>query len=335
MKVLVTGGAGFIGSTVCSALADAGHQVVILDDLSTGRSEFVLGRPFYEGDIADEELLDRLFGDHPDIACAVHCAAAIVVPESVADPLHYYDNNVAGTVRFLRYLADHRRTRLLFSSSASIYAPDAGPALDESAPVAPNSPYARSKAMIEQILADSAAAELLTPVSLRYFNPIGADPQLRTGLPLARPTHALGRLIEAWETGGAFQIAGVDWPTRDGTGVRDYVHVWDLARAHVLAVERFDSLVATAKGGHLVVNLGTGTGTTVRELAAAFERVAGTPVPTIDGAPRAGDVPGACACSHRAESLLGWRPRYGIDDGIRHALAWRARWRDRAELAAS
>jgi UDP-glucose 4-epimerase len=329
MKVLVTGGAGFIGSTVCSALVDAGHRPVVLDDLSTGRAEFVLGRPFYQGDVGDERLLDRVLADHPDLACTIHCAASIVVPDSVADPLGYYENNVARSVRLFAHLARRGRPRVLFSSSASIYAPAGDLVVEESSPIRPGSPYARTKAMVEQVLADSASAGALTPVSLRYFNPIGADPAMRTGLALARPSHALGRLIEAWDAGTPFPVTGVDWPTRDGTGIRDYVHVWDLARAHVLAVERFDRLIAAAEGGPMAINLGTGRGTTVRELVAAFRDVVGEEVATVDAPARAGDVAGAYARSRYDDTLLGWRPRHSLQDGIRHALAWRERWLDR------
>ncbi len=334
MKVLVTGGAGFIGSTVCSALVEAGHEVVVLDDLSTGRREFVRGRVFYEGDIADESLLDRLLMEHPDLSCTIHCAAAIVVPESVADPLRYYDNNVVKTVRLLRHLAAHQRPRVLFSSSASIYGPQPGFAVDESAPIAPSSPYGRTKAMVEQVLADVTAAGAISAVSLRYFNPIGADPRLRTGIPVPEPSHALGRLIHAWETRVPFRITGVEWPTRDGTGIRDYVHVWDLARAHVLAAERFDSLVLAVGGGPLAINLGTGRGTTVRELVDAFGRVVGADVPTVAAPARPGDVAGAYALSRHDEALLGWRPEYSLDDGIRHALEWHGRWREHLAGAA-
>ncbi|WGL50995.1 UDP-glucose 4-epimerase GalE [Nocardioides sp. BP30] len=326
LKVLVTGGAGFIGSTVCSALVDAGHVPVVLDDLSTGRREFARGRAFYEGDIADGTVVGRILAEHPDIACTIHCAAAIVVPESVAEPLDYYDNNVARSVRLFGLLAAHGKRRVLFSSSASIYAADHAGGVDEAAPLAPGSPYARTKAMIERVLADAAAAGALEAVSLRYFNPIGADPLLRTGLAMDRPSHALGRLIEAWESGTPFALTGVDWPTRDGTGLRDYVHVWDLARAHVRAVERFDDLIAAGREGHLALNLGTGRGTTVRELVEAFGRAVGTPVPVVETARRPGDVAGAYARSRHDPALLGWRPELTVADGIRHALAWRERW---------
>lgn len=201
MKTLVTGGAGFIGSTVASACLDAGVTPVILDDLSTGRIEFVAERTFYHGDIADGALLDRIFADHPDIESTVHCAARIVVLESVSQPLLYYRNNVGKTVDLVEHLLRNRCGRLFFSSSASVYQPGPDLAVDEASALAPRSPYAATKIMVERILADAAVARALRALSLRYFNPIGADPQLRIGPQDPAPTHAMGKLIEAHQTG--------------------------------------------------------------------------------------------------------------------------------------
>ncbi|MGH3735597.1 MAG: UDP-glucose 4-epimerase GalE [Micromonosporaceae bacterium] len=325
MKILVTGGAGYIGSTVASALINAGHQPVILDSLVTGRRDFVAGRQFYEGDIADGRVIDQLFTEHPDIEAVVHCAALIVVPESVREPLRYYDNNVAKTTALLGHLLRHDCRRLVFSSSASIYQPDPSDfAVDETSPVLPASPYARTKAMVESVLADVAATGEFGAVSLRYFNPIGADPRLRTGLQTVNPSHALGKMIEAWEDGSVFPVTGTDWPTRDGTGIRDYIHVWDLARAHVAAVERFDAVTAAGTDpGYNVINLGTGTGTTVRELLSAFCSAVGTTLASKDVGPRPGDLPGAYTRRDRAAALLDWHPELSIEDGIRHAMRWR------------
>jgi UDP-glucose 4-epimerase len=255
----------------------------------------------------------------------VHCAARIVVPESVAQPAAYYDNNVVGTLRLVEQLVGRGCTRLLFSSSASIYAaPASGDdfGVDESAPLAPSSPYARSKAMTEQMLADISAATDLRVLSLRYFNPIGADPQLRTGLQHHTPSHALGKLITAYEAGETFTVTGTDWPTRDGSAIRDFVHVWDLARAHVAALTRFDTALDGAP--HRPINLGTGSGTTVRELVDAFRAVAGE-LKVEDGPRRPGDVVGAYARAETAERLLGWRAERSLEDGVRDALAWSVR----------
>jgi UDP-glucose 4-epimerase len=236
VKVLVSGGAGFIGSTISSACLDDGITPIILDSLETGHRSFTRGRIFYHGDIADAELVDRIFVEHPDIWSAVHCASLVVVADSVAHPLRYYRENVAKAVDFVDHLVRNGCGRLIFSSSASVYGGKAALALDETAPLEPASPYARGKVMLEEVLADCTRAYDLRVMSLRYFNPIGADPSLRSGQQVSRPTHVLGRIIEACDSGGEFQITGVDWPTRDGTGMRDYIHVWDLARAHTNAI---------------------------------------------------------------------------------------------------
>jgi UDP-glucose 4-epimerase len=324
VKVLITGGAGFIGSTVASACLDSGLVPVVLDDLSAGRREFTVGRIAYEGGVADAAVLDRIFDEHPDITAAVHCAARIVVPESVAQPAAYYDNNVVGTLRLAQQLRRRGCTRLLFSSSASIYgAPGADFSVDECSALDPASPYARSKAMAEQILADLCAATDLRALSLRYFNPIGADPLLRTGLQHHLPSHALGKLITAHESGTPFTLAGTDWPTRDGSAIRDFVHVWDLARAHVAALLRFDEALDGASSRP--VNLGTGHGTTVCELVAAFRDVVGDGLRVAEGPRRPGDVVGSFTRSRVAERLLGWRAERSLTDGVRDALAWSAR----------
>src|ERR1700735_5357781 len=219
VRVLIAGGAGYIGSTIALACSDSGINPVILDSLVTGRRELAAGRELYEGDIADGQLIDRIFAEHPDIGAVIHCAALIVVPDSVADPAGDYRANVAKSLDFVTHLLRNGCGRLIFSSSASIY--QAGPDLtvDEDSPIGPQSPYARTKAMCEAMFADIAAAQPIRVLSLRYFNPIGADPKLRTGLPLKRPTHALGQLILAYQEGDPFTITGTDWPTRDGSGL--------------------------------------------------------------------------------------------------------------------
>ncbi|QSB14260.1 UDP-glucose 4-epimerase GalE [Natronosporangium hydrolyticum] len=322
MKVLITGGAGFIGSTIASACADNGVESVILDNLVTGRAEFTDGHRFYRGDIADGALLDQIFADHPEIEATVHCAALIVVPESVSDPLRYWHANVAKTIAFVQHLLRNGRPRLLFSSTAAMYGPGDDFAVDEESAIEPGSPYARTKAAVEVMLQDVAAATELRALSLRYFNPIGADPQLRTGLQTPRPTHLLGKLIEASETGAEFAITGTDWPTRDGTGIRDFIHVWDLAAAHLAGLRSFDEVVPKDGSGYQVINLGTGTGTTVREMLVGYEQVTGESLRTRETGPRLGDVAGAYTRSDRARRLLGWTPEHSLADGIRDSLRW-------------
>ncbi len=320
MKVLVTGGAGYIGSTVASALVDAGHKVVILDDFSSGPVEFVLDRPFYAGDVADGGLVDRVFSDHPDVTAVVHCAASIVVPESVRSPLSYYRNNVGKTMELVEHLVRNRCRRLVFSSTAAIYAAGPGPAVDEDSPLQPNSPYANSKLMVERVLKDVAGMHAVRSLSLRYFNPVGADPGLRTGPYRLGHTQALGRLLDAAAGGEPFVVAGTDWATHDGTAIRDYIHVWDLAVAHVRALERFDEAVGPS--GFEVVNIGTGSGTTVRELVAAFAEVVGRGPRVFDGPRRAGDVRGSYTVCDRAERLLGWRAQLDLRMAIADSLRW-------------
>ncbi|MFD5087077.1 UDP-glucose 4-epimerase GalE [Kitasatospora sp. NPDC058406] len=338
-KVLITGGAGYIGSTVASALLDRGITPVVLDDLSKGRAEFVEGRVFYRGDIADPELVDRIFADHPEIDAVVHCAARIVVPESVARPLFYYRENVGKTVELLESLQRNGCTRVVFSSSASIYAPTPDGRVDEGCPVDASSPYARTKQMMEQVLQDwtrGAGAEELRVIALRYFNPVGADPQLRTGLQDLHPSHALGKLIEAHTAGIPFTITGVEWDTRDGSGIRDYIHVQDVAEAHVAALTRFDEVIKpAATDRYRVINVGTGDGTTVRELVTAFEQAVGAELDVREADPRPGDVLGCYSDVTVARELLGWEPRRTIAEGVADALAWRAVWIARTASASA
>jgi len=322
MKVLITGGAGYIGSTITSACRDTGIQPVILDDLSAGCRQFVGASPFFCGDIGDGSVLDEIFTVHPDIRATVHCAARIVVPESVRQPISYYRNNVARTIDLVEHLRRNGCRRLLFSSSASVYAPDATGRVDERSALAPGSPYARTKAITEMALEDFARAHGFGVLSLRYFNPIGADPHLRSGPYAEDPTHVVGRLLAAYMHDEPFQVTGVDWRTRDGSGIRDYVHVWDLAMAHVAGLLRFDDVAPP--GRYEIINVGTGHGTTVRELVAAFEEVTHHRLRTVDTAARPGDVAGCYCCGDKAARLLDWRPKYGIRDGLRHAMQWQA-----------
>lgn len=320
MKVLIAGGAGYVGSTIASACLDAGIDVVIMDSLVTGRREFVAGREFYEGDIADGSLVDRIFAAHRDIYAVIHCAALIVVSDSVADPVGYYRANVVKSLDFVTHLLRNGCGRLIFSSTAAIYRASDDLTVDEDSPIAPSSPYGHSKAMCEAIFAGIASVQPLHVLSLRYFNLIGADPKMRTGLQLRQPTHALGSMILAYDQGVPFLITGTDYPTRDGSGLRDYIHIWDLAAAHLAALGRFDALPGPA----LAINLGTGRGTTVRELLAEFNRAVDRPVLAGEAPRRPGDIAGAFTRIDRSERLLRWAPQYDLHDGIRHSLQWAA-----------
>lgn len=323
MKVLITGGAGYIGSTIAHALLDTGHTPVLLDSLVTGPRVFTEGKIFYEGDIADRALLERIFREHPDIHSTIHCAALIVVPESVEQPYLYYRENVCKSLELFKNLEELGYPRVVFSSSASIYDAVPGFKVTETSPLKPSSPYARTKYMMEMVLEDLSRATRLRGIALRYFNPIGADPKLRSGIHVREPSHVLGKMVDvALGKLPEFAITGVNWPTRDGSGIRDYIHVWDLAMAHVKAVEQFDQVIEKVGSPYVVINLGTGHGVTVKELVAAFERVYGKPIPKREAPPRPGDVAGAYANADRALELLGWKAEHSIDQGIASALAW-------------
>jgi UDP-glucose 4-epimerase len=346
MKILVTGGAGYIGSTTCSALEDAGHQPIVLDSLVGGRREFTRGRVFYEGDVADQTLVRRILSEHPDTAATIHFAARIIVPESVRYPAMYYQDNVTASLKLFEVLLEAGQRRVLFSSSASVY--DSPPELTvtEESPLRPPSPYARTKLMVEEILEDVCRAAALRGLplrglALRYFNPIGADPLLRSGPYVAAPSHLLGRLMSAAHGGEDFAITGTDYPTRDGTGLRDYIHVWDLAQARGAAVELLDRVLgrAAAKQGPDVVsptlrlNVGTGRGVTVRELVETFQARSPRPIRVGEAPRREGDSAGAYADISRARRWLDWEPQLTVQNAIDSALAWQAAWH-RAETPA-
>lgn len=326
MKVLVTGGAGYIGAHTCIALREAGFEPVILDSLVNGRVEYTRDYPFYQGDIADEALLTRIAAEQGDIYACIHFAARIVVPESVTNPYLYYHENVGKSLELFRILDKIGVKRVIFSSSASIYGTVEGFAATEDKPKDPGSPYARTKYMMEMVLEDCSRVMGFKGIALRYFNPIGADPKYRVGPYDPHPTHVVGKMAESAMDGTSFRVTGVDWPTRDGSGVRDYLHIWDLALAHVAAVQYFDDAFAKMGGDFMPINLGSGNGCTVFELVEAFNRVFremhGKTL-TVETAPsRPGDVAGAYAVAKRAEELLHWHTQYTVEQAIRDMLVW-------------
>lgn len=326
MKVLITGGAGYIGSTIASALEDAGHTPIILDSLLTGPKAFVRDRIFYQADIADKTALRQIFQDHPDIFATIHCAALIVVPDSVSDPYNYYIDNVVKSMELFKTLAELDHPRVVFSSSAAIYDVVPNFMVNEESPLKPLSPYARTKYMMEMVLKDFCKAYGLKAIALRYFNPIGADPKLRTGLHVKNPSHLIGKLVQvALGKEPVFHLTGVDWPTRDGSGIRDYLHVWDLAQAHLKAVLNFDKAVEEGKSDdvdYTVINLGSQQGVTVKEFVRDFETVFGRKIPLEIKPARPGDVAGSFANADKAFRLLGWKVEKTTADGIRDALRW-------------
>jgi len=326
MKVLITGGAGYIGSTIASVLLDNGHTPIILDSLVTGRREFTKDRIFYEADISDRAMLRRIFSDHPDIVGTIHCAALIVVPESVSKPYEYYRENVVKSMELFKALADLGYPKVVFSSSAAVYDVVPGFMVTEESPLKPLSPYSRTKFIMEMVLKDFCLAYGLKGIALRYFNPIGSDPKMRTGLHIQHPSHLIGKLVEVSQGREAvFNLTGIDWPTRDGSGIRDYLHIWDLALAHLKAMENFDKAIAEGADDEVeysVINLGTGNGVTVKEFLLAFENVVGKQLPVSIQPPRPGDVAGAYANADKAWKLLGWKAEKSIEEGIADALKW-------------
>ncbi|HXF47752.1 MAG TPA: UDP-glucose 4-epimerase GalE, partial [Burkholderiaceae bacterium] len=314
--LLVTGGAGYIGSHTIVELLTAGHDVVCVDNYSNSapealaRVQRIAGRPLLaiEGDIRDAALLERVFAQHA-IDGVIHFAALKAVGESVARPLEYYDNNVGGTLTLAAAMQRAGVKRFVFSSSATVYgAPDTLP-VAEDAPIRTTNPYGATKAMVEQILRDAAAAHDWSVVSLRYFNPIGAHESGAIGEdPHDVPNNLFPYICQvAAGKRPRLNVFGNDWPTPDGTGVRDYLHVMDLAAGHLRAYE-----YAQHNRGFIALNLGTGRGTSVLELVRAFESATGRRVPYVIAPRRPGDIAACWADPARAERLLAWRATRSI-----------------------
>jgi UDP-glucose 4-epimerase len=307
MRVLVTGGAGYIGSVVTAQLLSEGHQVVVVDDLSTGHADAVPpGAEFHQLDMA---ALDPVLGDW-GVEAVIHFAAKSLVGESVAEPARYWRNNVVGTVALLDSLRAHKIGRIVFSSSAATYGQSKEQPIREDAPTAPTSAYGSSKLAVDLALADYARAYGLGAISLRYFNVAGA---LRTpegryyGERHATETHLIPNALRAASgMGEPLSLFGTDYPTPDGTCIRDYIHVVDLAHAHV------QSLGVAAPGIHRIVNLGSGSGNSVLEVLRTVHAVTGSDVPVVEAPRRPGDPPVLIASNDRAADLLGWRPTLSL-----------------------
>ncbi len=316
--ILVTGGAGYIGSHVVRQLGETGEQVITLDNLSTGFADAVLHGELVNGDTGDAALLDRLFDAH-SIDTVMHFAAHTIVPESVADPLKYYRNNTANSRTLLERALAHGVRHVVFSSTAAVYGiPPDGVAAEDS-PTAPINPYGTSKLMTEWMLRDVAAASALRYVALRYFNVAGCDPGGRIGQSTEKATlltkvaceAAVGRRPHV-------SIFGTDYPTPDGTGVRDYIHVEDLARAHLAALGYL-----RGGGASTTLNCGYGHGYSVREVLAAVERAHGAPLNVREEARRAGDPPTLVARADRVREVLDWTPTYDdLDAIVTSSLNW-------------
>lgn len=305
MHILVCGGAGYIGAHMVKSLAKAGHDVTVFDNLSTGHRAAVRWGELVEGDLLDTDALRRLFAAR-EFDGVMHFCAMSQVGESVRQPYSYYRNNVTGSLNLLEAMKQADVSRLVFSSTAAVYGQPMGDILDEAHPTAPINPYGASKLMVERMLQDAAQAYGLRSVALRYFNAAGADPEGEIGESHSPETHLVPNVLRnALGQGGGLQVYGNDYATRDGTCVRDYVHVVDLAEAHLLALRHLDRHA----GAHQF-NLGSGTGCTVMEIIEAARLVTGCPIEFALAPRRLGDPPTLVADATRATRTLGWQPRF-------------------------
>ncbi|MDJ0953823.1 MAG: UDP-glucose 4-epimerase GalE [Acidimicrobiia bacterium] len=329
MKILLTGGTGYIGSHTAVALLEAGHDVTLLDNFSNSKPAVLdrlhtitgVAMDFFETDVTDEAALTEIMKQR-SFDAAIHFAAPKAVGESMEKPLHYFKNGVGGTVALLQTMADHGVRNVVYSSSATVYGFSDDLPLVEGAPTVVINPYGRTKLMCEEILQDLCRAdERWNAIALRYFNPVGAHPSGLIGEdPQGVPANlmpfvaqvAVGRRPE-------LTIFGDDYPTPDGTGVRDYLHVMDLAEGHVAAVEHLAS-----DPGYDVINLGTGSGISVKEIVAAFEKASGMPIPTVIAGRRPGDGPASYADANKAASVLGWRATRSLDEMCADVWRWQS-----------
>lgn len=332
MKILLTGGAGYIGSHTAVELLSKGHEVVIFDNFSNSspasvqRIAQITGRsvPLVQGDVREQSVLEQTLREHA-IDSVVHFAGKKAVGESVAQPVDYFDNNVNGTLVLIRAMEAAGVKRLVFSSSATVYGDPQYLPLDEQHPLSVTNPYGRSKLMVEEILSDLHVADSTWALTvLRYFNPIGAHESGLIGEdPAGIPNNLLPFVAQvAVGKRSCLNVFGGDYPTVDGTGVRDYIHVVDLARGHVQALER---QLQQAQPEHLVANLGTGKGYSVLEVVAAFEHASGRPVPYALVPRRPGDVASCYAQTDKAQEILNWSAQFDIDRMCADAWRWQSR----------
>ncbi|MGB9756857.1 MAG: UDP-glucose 4-epimerase GalE [Candidatus Bipolaricaulaceae bacterium] len=316
--ILVTGGAGYIGSHTVKELLRAGYEVVVLDDLSSGHRELVLTEHFVQADVRDRKALRAAFRRYP-IRAVMHFAALTSVPESVADPGRYYEVNLLGTLNLLEAMREFGVKTIVFSSSAAVYGDPQKIPIPEDHPTRPKSPYGRTKLMVEEILCDYARAYGFSYVSLRYFNAAGSDPAGRIGEWHEPERHLIPIVLEAALGKRPYvEIFGTDYETPDGTGVRDYIHVVDLAQAHVLALRYLE---AGGKSG--IYNLGIGRGYSVREVIEVCRKVTGREIPVREGPRRPGDPAVLVADPTRAQEELGWKPVYtALEPLVETAWRW-------------
>lgn len=330
-KIIVTGGLGFIGSHTVVELLAAGHEPVIVDNLSNSSAsvldgiEKITGRKplFLQLDLKHKQQVERLFEQVPEPDGLIHFAAYKAVGESTEKPLEYYENNLASLIYLLQALHNRQLSNLIFSSSCTVYGQAEKLPITEDSPVVPaESPYGNTKQIGEEIIQDACRAHGLCAISLRYFNPIGAHPSAEIGeLPLGVPLNLVPFVTQ---TGIGLReqlsVFGTDYPTRDGTAIRDYIHVVDLAQAHVTAVERL--VAGQNQDNYEYFNLGTGTGSTVMEVIQAFEKVAGQPLNYKTASRRPGDVTAAYADTTKANQILGWKAQKSMENALADAWRW-------------
>lgn len=323
MHILVVGGAGYIGSHMVKRLIADHHQVVVVDNLSTGYRDAVLTESFYEVDIADQINLSKVFSQHKFDA-VFHFASFIQVGESVKDPAKYYRNNVAATLSLLEVMVKFEVKHFVFSSTAAVFGNPQYSPIDEKHPKEPINPYGQSKLMVEKMLEDFDRAYGLKSVSLRYFNAAGADPEGELGERHIPETHLIPLVLQAASgRSESISVFGQDYETLDGTCVRDYIHIVDLADAHVKAID----YLKKGNASSAVFNLGNGKGFSVKEIIEASQKVTGKKIPVKYGDRRSGDPPTLVADATLAKKILGWKPKYTkIEDIIQHAWAWEEKY---------
>ncbi len=335
--VLVTGGTGYIGSHTCVALQERGYEVILVDNLSNSNQKVVeriklitgVAPVFYEVDVCDKEALGNVFDNHPGIFGAIHFAALKAVGESTQLPLLYYQNNITGLITLMQVMEKHGCKNLVFSSSATVYGqPDILPVTEDTPLQKATSPYGNTKRISEEIIADQTACDKLKAISLRYFNPIGAHPSALIGeLPLGTPNNLVPFLTQT--VAGKrpeLKVFGSDYHTPDGTGIRDYIHVVDLAEAHVSAIKYLEN--GLAEENPAVFNLGTGNGFSVLEVIKTFERVNKLKVKYSITNRRPGDIDKVWADCQKANKVLGWNAKLGLDEMLESAWRWEKRLAD-------